>query len=391
MAAKTITTHNGCMAHRAHNIRNPKATGKQEHIDKLLSHMNETLVDEEPRAAYKRIFGAALDEYNAKQIRPERRIKDYYNHICADEKKHPVYEMIVQVGDRYDTGIDAPTERAIIKEFIAGWSVRNPSLELIGVYIHADETNGTLHAHLDYIPVARGYKRSLSTQNGLVSALGQQGFETDKRGRETAQIRWERRENQVLEEICNAHGIEVTRPLKGNKHLSTPEYIEKRQLLSEIDTEIAKAKTELAETHQKAQEAIITLRELEKQTKAHETQIDVLQGEIGALARYKSKLETESSEVLQKRDSLRRQANLLKTYNDSVAKKYGYVPVTEFEQLTVKNAKIKAENFTLEKFLKDIIGKVKSRDPQLYNELTEPLQRQDKTEMRQSSRPNLER
>ena len=395
MTAKTITTHNGCTSHRAHNIRDQKATGRQKHIDKSLSHMNEMLVDEEPRDAYKRIFGVALDEYNAKQTRPERRIKDYYDHICADEKKHPVYEMIVQVGDRYDTGIDAPTERAIIKEFIADWPVRNPNLELIGAYIHADETDGTLHAHIDYIPVARGYKRSLSVQNGLVSALGQQGFEMEKHGSETAQIRWERRENQALEEICNAHGIEAVHPLKGEKHLSTPEYIAKQQALGEISSDIVKADAELVETRLEALRATTMLQGLEGQVKAHETQIDVLQGEIGALARYKRELEIESSAVLQKRDALRHQANLVKTYNDNVAKKYGYAPIAELERLTSENAEIKAENGTLGKLLKDVVGKIKTYDPKLYNELIEPiskqLQHQDKPKTRQSSHPNRER
>ena len=247
---KTITTHNGSTANRDHNVRNHKTTNVQGHIDKSLSHMNETIIDEKPRDAYRRLFGAALDRYNAKQKRPERKIKDYYKHICDDAKKHPVYEMIIQIGDRKDTGINAPIERAVIKEFITGWSERNPSLELIGAYIHADESNGTLHAHLDYIPVAHGYKNGLSIQNGLVKALGQQGFETAKHGKETAQIRWEKRENKALEEICNAHGIEVHHPLTSNKHLSTPDFIAKQKELENLHNKLEKLLSEI-EKHEK--------------------------------------------------------------------------------------------------------------------------------------------
>lgn len=61
---------------------------------------------------------------------------------------------------------------------------RNPNLELIGAYIHSDEA--TIHAHLDYIPVATGYKKGLVIQNGLVKALDQQGF--IKHGKETASL-----------------------------------------------------------------------------------------------------------------------------------------------------------------------------------------------------------
>jgi hypothetical protein len=212
---KTITTHNGSVANRAHNIRNPKVTNKQGHIDKSLVAGNEILIDEPPREAYQRIFGQALAEYNAKQDRPERRIRDYYNHIEADQKKHTVYEMIIQVGDKNDTGINAPKERRIIKEFVAGWPKRNPNLVLIGAYIHADEHDGTLHAHLDYIPMAHGYKNGLSVQNGLVRALGEQGIETVKQSKETAQIRWERAENETLEAIlCPS---QITRQKKALK------------------------------------------------------------------------------------------------------------------------------------------------------------------------------
>ena len=223
--AKTISTHNGSAAHRAHNIRAPWATDNQEHIDKSLRNKNEILHDEKPREAYERIFGAALKAYNARQTRPERIIQDYYSHIEKDAKKHPVYEMIVQIGNRQDTGIDAPVERECLKEFYAGWAERNPNLECIGAYIHADETDGTVHMHIDYVPVATGYKRGMEVQSGLVKALEQQGF--TKHGKDTAQIQWEARENAALEQICNAHGIEIIHPQRtGEKleHLDTQAY-----------------------------------------------------------------------------------------------------------------------------------------------------------------------
>ena len=97
---KTISTHTGSVANRDHNIRNPKATDKQEHIDKSLKDRNEIIVDEKPRDAYQRLFGASLEKYNAGQIakgHPERVIKDYFAHIEGDAKKHPVYEMIAPV------------------------------------------------------------------------------------------------------------------------------------------------------------------------------------------------------------------------------------------------------------------------------------------------------
>lgn len=96
-----------------------------------------------------------------------------------------------------------------MKEFVQGWKERNPNLELIGAYYHADE-QGSPHVHLDYIPVAHGYTRGMETQTGLVRALGEIGYQ--KVGKETAQIQWERSENAELERICRAHGISVEHP-----------------------------------------------------------------------------------------------------------------------------------------------------------------------------------
>lgn len=221
--AVTISTHNGSKVAREHNIRNPKVISKEPHIQQ--GGKFEIWTDEKPQDAYKRIFGQAVEDYNAKQKRADRQIADYYKHICNDKVKHPVYEMIIAVGDRndYKDGIlTEETAKSILREFVDGWQERNPNLVLIGAYYHADE-QGVPHVHLDYIPVATGYKRGLETQSALVKALEQQGFIKD--GKETAQIQWERRENTHLERLCLNRSIEVTHPLiEGRQHLETEQY-----------------------------------------------------------------------------------------------------------------------------------------------------------------------
>ena len=225
----TISTHNGSVSNRDHNIRNPKVVAKQNHIDPNGHY--EIWKDEKPREAYKRLFGEALNEYNAKQIRDDRVIKDYYSHIKKDKKKHTEYEMIIGV---YDSNISEATKREILKQFVDEWNDRNPNLELIGAYYHADEEGGE-HAHLCYIAHHSSNTRGLSTQTGLVKALGEQGFQ--KIGSLTAQIQWEKRENQYLEKLCNQRGITVDHPQKeGVKHLETEIYklkMENEQLKGE--------------------------------------------------------------------------------------------------------------------------------------------------------------
>ena len=253
-----ISTHNGSKAHREHNIRKDYVVSSQDHIDTSRSSLNEIWADEKHSQAYKRIFGQALEEYNNRQKRADRKIKDYYRHICKDEKKHPVYEMIVQVGGMNDN-IPLETHKAILREFYNAFCEKNSSFECIGAYLHLDEA--TPHLHLDYIPVATGYKNGMSKQNGLVKALGQMGY--TKEGKQTAQIQWEHAMNETLEKICNKYGIEVEHPRLGLNHLDTETYkalqecieIAKKQIINQINDAVHQCsqatRTEILEIWQK--------------------------------------------------------------------------------------------------------------------------------------------
>ena len=96
--ANTISTHNGnsSKVRRNHNIRNPKYVEKERHIDPNKPH--EIWHDETAPHAYKRIFGPSVQEYNARQKRPDRKIRNYHAEVKKSARKHDVYEMVAQVG-----------------------------------------------------------------------------------------------------------------------------------------------------------------------------------------------------------------------------------------------------------------------------------------------------
>lgn len=114
---KTVSVHNGSAANREHNRRNPRTTGQVPHIQQDLVHHNETWIDIPVREAYKQIFQTAVDDYNRRQSRPERKIRDYYNQIRKSAKKHTAYELIIQIGDKNDTGLSADNEIACLREY----------------------------------------------------------------------------------------------------------------------------------------------------------------------------------------------------------------------------------------------------------------------------------
>ena len=249
----TISTHNGSQVARQHNLRNPKVIAKEDHIDPN-GHF-EVWLDEDPKAAYERLFGEAVKAYNAKQKREDRKITDYYKQICEDSKKKPVYELIIGIyGKKADgTPICSKNDgKRILRAFTEDWERRNPHLKLCGLYYHCDESvgvNGSQvgHVHIDYIPVGDGFTRGMATQSSLSKALEQQGF-ISQGINNTAQIQWESRENQFLATLCAHAGFEVVRGKGGKEHLDTATYkkVKELQELQEQQAELAQsiAKTE---------------------------------------------------------------------------------------------------------------------------------------------------
>ncbi len=231
----TISTHNGSQVARQHNLRNPKVIAKEDHIDPN-GHF-EVWLDEEPKTAYEKLFGKAIQEYNERQTREDRKITDYYKQICEDKKKKPVYELIIGIyGKKADgTPICSKNDgKRILRAFVEDWERRNPQLKLCGLYYHCDESvgvNGSQvgHVHIDYIPVGDGFIRGMSTQSSLSRALEQQGFESQGLNN-TAQMQWESRENQFLATLCTHAGFEVIRGNGGKEHLDTATYKKVKEL-----------------------------------------------------------------------------------------------------------------------------------------------------------------
>lgn len=245
----TISTHNGSSACREHNVRNWKVVSKEDHIDPNGHY--EIWHDEKIRDAYTRIFGAALARYNDAQTREDRKITSYYNQVAKSAKQHPCYEMIIGVYDDPDHGVvvSDETKKAILSDFVNSWQERNPNLEMIGAYFHADEPHADLHVHIDYVPVAYGYKRGLDTQAGLVKALEEMGY--TKQGPITAQIKWEAEQNDYLTKLCESRGLTVDHPKAQKKHLDTPDLKAKTEKMAVLDQKIDKRRAQLVSMDQK--------------------------------------------------------------------------------------------------------------------------------------------
>ena len=280
----TISTHNGSAVRRQHNIRNKKVTSKQLHIDPGGEH--EIWKDETIAHAYHRIFDKYVEEYNSRQKRSDRMIKNYLADIRKDAKKHECYEMIIGV---YKGG-DLQINKSIMREFVNGWEKRNPNLEMIGAYYHADE-EGEPHVHIDYIPVAHGYKKGMETQTGLVKALNEMGFYTHG-SNNTAQMQWEKAENKALEEICNYYGVVIEHPQTETEHLHTEIYKAKKDTEKAI-VDKKMAEKEADELKQKCDELESSLNEKKCDLDEIDNIIVDKTGEVSVLEKSLSELEAD--------------------------------------------------------------------------------------------------
>ena len=245
MSNCTITFHLGTTLSQSHNVRDPKVTSKEPHIDPHGQH--ETLIHEDVGSAYKRLFDGALSEYNNKQKKPSRRIASYYEHIKSSKEHHAVYEAIVGVYGKDEYGKEAinAIERSectrMLKEYLAQFQAQNPQLHVIGAYIHADEEGKYPHMHLDFIPVANGNKNGLSKKVSLKSALQQQFKSNNFKFSATAQEAWCEIQRKNLQELAQAQGHTVLTGVSGGrKHVHTKLYkSEINNVKKQVDAKLA--------------------------------------------------------------------------------------------------------------------------------------------------------
>lgn len=194
------------------------------HIDTERTQNNIIFHKEDIKKVYQELFGTALAEYNAKQKRKDRIIKDYYDHIFHSKQEKPFYELIIQVGNKDDTHCnsdDGKLAAQVLIEFEKDFQNRNPYVRVFNSVLHMDEH--TPHLHIDFVPFATNQKRGLSTRNALTKALEQQGF-IAKGKFDTSSKLWIDSEKERLSEIMQRCGIEWKKLGTHNNHLSVLDF-----------------------------------------------------------------------------------------------------------------------------------------------------------------------
>ncbi|MCL2055152.1 MAG: plasmid recombination protein [Oscillospiraceae bacterium] len=230
----------------AHNLRYIVT----DNVNPNLTSENVILKSEKVKDVYHELFDEALEQYNAKQNRSDRIIKDYHKHIRHSRQEKEFYEVVFQYGNRGDTGVgtlEAQTAKKILTKFAEGFEKRNPHLRVFLSVIHMDEPEGTPHVHIDFVPFATESKRGLSVRNSLSKALEQQGFKGEGKFNTCSKL-WIDSEKMVLSEIMLSHGIEWLELGTTKEHLSVYNYKreKRREEVEELDKFVSEKQNTLS-------------------------------------------------------------------------------------------------------------------------------------------------
>lgn len=149
------------------------------HIQREKSKYNIQIFKRDIKDVYHELFDDALNAYNAKQKRKDRKIDDYYKHVRKSKNLDLQREFIVAVGNKADWEKLSIEEKKEVGEVLAcyvrDFNERHNNMTIYNAIVHLDEA-GAPHAHFNVVPTANGYKNGLSVQPSFRKALEQEGF-----------------------------------------------------------------------------------------------------------------------------------------------------------------------------------------------------------------------
>lgn len=378
MTAKTISFPKG-KGHLTHNNREFICNN----VVPERTSWNRIYIQEPLKDAYEKCFGEALRDYNAAQKRKDRQKEDYLKEIeNSGNKEKTFYENIVQIGKKEDTPVvdkngnlteDAKTAIEILEQYAKSFQERNPNLYLFNCVMHLDEA--TPHLHIDYIPVAHGYKNGMETRNSLTKAFQQMGFAKAVSRKQNETVAWQEREREYLTELCREWGIEIEVLGIQRDSLSLPEYKAAMREVEELEqqAEVLDSQNEALEKQNddlahRTSELAIQAQEME----AHNNELALQAQELTDQIEKAEEKEKVAKEILAKHDL---RAETLKTISKEVnaetknmrsvavpaanvfgSEEYVKVKKSDWNAMLDAFGRAVSRNFLLEKYEKKIAG-----------------------------------
>jgi len=319
-----------------------------ENVDTQRISDNIIIKQDDIKYVYHELFDDALAEYNAKQKRKDRVIKNYHEHIRHSRQEKEFHEVIFQIGNCEDTAVGSETAKIaaeILKQFAVDFENRNPHIKAFNSVIHLDEA--TPHLHIDFVPFATEQKRGLSTRVSLSKALEQQGFISEGKFNTCSKL-WIDTEKQHLSELMLSREIEWEQLGTENENLSVLNYKkqQRQKEVSELEKDISKYADKKSKI--KAVEDISTKKALigDKITLSQEDY-----NNISALAKKQIASEKNEKKLKSENTTLKAEKSALISENSQLKVK---IKDSNSINLRLENAKLKEKNSALENMLNKV-------------------------------------
>lgn len=209
-------------------------------IDPSRLEENIYFVQKDIRSVYKDVFQEAVDKYNEKQKRNDRKIKDYYDKIKKDTKTHEQRELVVAVGEGKDDPKYREAKKEALKQYAEAFQGRNPNLAVYNMVLHDDEANP--HLHINYVPNFES-SRGLTRRVGMDRALQQQGVHG--KGMELI-ANWRQLETAYIESLAKEQIPNFERANVGShKYMKVRQYKEYAEAVSNIENQFIEISKQL--------------------------------------------------------------------------------------------------------------------------------------------------
>jgi hypothetical protein len=209
-------------------------------IDPARSEENIYFVQKDIRSVYKDVFQEAVDKYNEKQKRNDRKIDDYYNKVHKDDKTHEQRELVVAIGEGKDDPKYREAKKEALKCYAEAFQERNSNLAVYNMVLHDDEANP--HLHINYVPNFES-SRGLTRRVGMDRALQQQGVEGT--GRKLI-AHWRELETAYIEQLAKEHIPNFERANVGShKYMKVRQYKEYAETKSIVENQVQEKETQL--------------------------------------------------------------------------------------------------------------------------------------------------
>ena len=145
------------------------------HINWSKTQDNKILVSKNIKQVYKDVFQGAVDAYNKKQKRSDRKIKNYFSKVKKSKNLDVQKEFIIQAGKVGQQLDSDPVEnerlqKRVLETYLDEFQKTYPQLHVYSAVIHVDEKSP--HMHLAVVPEASGYKRGVAKQPSFSKAVG---------------------------------------------------------------------------------------------------------------------------------------------------------------------------------------------------------------------------